>query len=532
MIIPIVKKETEHQGVCAIPKTITCGGEGALARLGGDALASFAQNAEWTDGKAFVEFRFDNTLEDKAEIYRVTVLQNRIEVAYRDERGAVNGAATVALLLRKKELSCREIVDFPDCEYRSILLDLARGVPEKEELFSAIRYMALAKFNRVHLHLMETNGLCFVADSLPEYHRLDEGGLYDKSFLREVAELCRSYAMEIIPEIEIPAHARAVTAAYPEFMCTAEGAQGWAICPGAEGVFEFYDKLIGEVIDLFPDCKYVHIGTDELEFGELGLHHHCFWDECPRCAELRRREGLKDLREEFYYLVERMHEIVKSHGKKMMMWNDQIDVSRDVPISRDILIHFWRVAAPGRGPVEGCSMQGFLEKGFRVVNSFYRYVYLDQQRYLSAEKMKTWNVYNTPEQSPEYADQVLGGESTVWMYADENYPFCKYIIFSVFPIFGDKVWDKSDREHTEEYRRALSEYIFGSDDFTCIFDCIGDLIPPRETDIFVAPEAEMPSRELVETCLEKLAGIQEPSCLEAARKYTHIMNKIREQVEN
>ncbi len=532
MILPIVKNETKCESVCAIPAKITYGGEGSLARLGGDALASFVDGAEWTNGDAFVEFSIDNALENRAEIYRVAVLQNKIKVAYRDERGAINGAATVALLLRKKELACREIVDWPDCGYRSILLDLARGVPTKEELFAAIRYMALAKYNRVHLHLMESQGLCFKAETLPEYHRLDEGGLYEKEYLREVTELCKSYAIEIIPEIEIPAHATAVTASHPEFMCTAEGAQGWAICPGADGVWEFYDKLIGEVVDLFPDCKYIHIGTDELEFGELGLHHHCFWDECPRCAELRRREGLKNLREEFYYVVEKMHGIVKSHGKKMMMWNDQIDVSRDVPISRDILIQFWRVAAPGRGPVEGCSMEGFLEKGFRVVNSFYRYVYLDQQRYLSAEKMKTWNIHNTPEQSPEYADQVIGGESTVWMYADPRYPFCKYIIFSVFPIFGDKLWDKSDREHTEEYRKALSEYIFGSENFTPVFDCIGDLIPPRETEIFVAPEAEMPTRELIEKCEALLATVKESSCLEAAKKYTYIMGKIREKAEN
>ena len=531
MMIPIVKHQTEREGACALPERITCSGDCDVARLGCDALISFCDRAERAEGDAFVRFCADESLECRDEIYRVTVLPNAIEVGFRDARGAINGAATVALLLRKKVLTCREIVDWPDCSYRSILLDLARGVPGEEELVSAIRYMALAKYNRVHLHLMDSAGLCFASEALPEYRRTDGGELLEKAFLRRIAALCKAYAIDVVPEIEVPAHASAVTAAHPELMCDAENVHGWAVCPGAEGVWEFYDKMIAEVIDLFPDCEYVHIGTDELEFGELGIEHHCFWDECARCAELRRREGLKDLREEFYYLVDRMHKIVKSHGKKMMMWNDQIDISREVPVSREIVMQFWRIAAPGRGPYEGCSMEEFLKQGFRVVNSFYRYVYLDQQRYLSAEKMKTWNVYNTPEQSAEYADQVLGGESTVWMYGDPAYAFCKYIIFTVFPIFADKLWDKSDREHTEEYRRALAEYAFGSEDLTCIFDCVGDLIPPREPEIFVAPEAELPAPELVDRCEKLLAGVTESSCLEAARKYVCLMQKIRKQIK-
>ena len=533
MILPIVKKQTAQHGICALPHKITYAFDSELAQIGASAFADFVCGAEYAKAGAFVTFSLDDTLEARDEIYRVTVAADAIKVGFRDARGAVNGAATVALLLRKKEIPCQEIVDYPDFGYRSFLLDFARGVPTEEDIFSTLRAMALAKYNRVHLHLIDAYGPCYESDALPEL-RLEErkGKPCKKDLLKRIAKVCEQYAIEIIPELEIPAHSLAITNAHPEFQCLAEGASGWAICPGNDDVWQFYTVLLEEFIEIFPNSEFIHIGTDEVDCRDFSPKYHCYWDRCPRCAALRAREGLADVRAEFYYVVNRMFEIVKAHGKKMMMWNDQIDISRDVPLSREILIHFWRIAAPQRGPVDGCTMEGFLEKGFCVINSYYPYTYTDQYNYISPEKMKTWNACKAPSRDFLPSEPILGGEGCAWEFGNyKDFPFLSYVIPAVLPILGDKLWDASPREHTEDYRKALSEFLFGTDEFTCIFDVVGDIMPPKKADVFIAPTADPPTQKAVSACLAKLKAVNNQNCLVTAKHYIGLFEKIKAQIE-
>ncbi len=519
MILPIVKKEIKKNGACCVPDKITYSynKKSPYARLGGEAFASFANGAEYKAENTFVKFEYDETLEEREEIYRVTVSETDIRVGFRDSRGAVNGAATAALLIRKPSVYQCEIVDYPSCSYRSVMIDMARGLPREEDIVSAIKYMALAKYNRLHLHLADSKGLCYKSDSVSEY--VFTGEACDKDFLRKIDELCRFYAIEIVPEIEAPAHATALCAAHPEFKCDVENAQGWAFCPSKEGVWEFFEKLIKEVAELFPYSEYIHIGSDELEFRDIAIPRFCHWAECPDCAALREREGLSDMREEFYYVIERLHRIVKANGKKMMMWNDQIDVSKDVPISRDILIEFWRIANEGRGPREGCTFEKLLEKGFKVVNAYYPYTYFDIEKYLSAEKLKTWTPFNEG-----YSEQIIGGEACAWEFGNyESYPFYDCVTPAVVPIFGDKLWGLGEREYTDEYKNALAEFIFGSGEFAEVFDHIGGLIPPREKDKYTYADVEKLSKEKILECAERLE--KNLNCY-ASKKYAALLRKI------
>ena len=524
MILPIVKQQFHHGGLCAVPEKITVSHKGgADARLGAEAFVTFVPSTV-SAADAFVRFAPDPTLEDRAEIYRVTVTADHILVGFRDARGAVNGAATAALLLRGGKVETCEIVDYPGCAYRSILIDMARGLPEKKEIETAIRYMALAKYNRLHLHLIDDKGPCYRSEAVPEYAFLGRGGQCDIDDLQKLEELCASYAIEIVPEIEIPAHANALCAAHPEFKCEVENAHTWAICPGNDDIWPFFEALIGEVAAIFPRSEYIHIGTDELEFRDLPTPRLCHWDECPRCAALRAREGLKDRCEEFYYVVERMHDIVRAHGKKMMMWNDQIDISKEVPVSRDILIQFWRVAGKGRGPHEGCSMEKFLEQGFRVVNAYYPCTYFDIESYMSVEKMKTWTPYTVPEQSPQYADQVIGGEACAWEFGNvENYPFYSYVTPAVVAVFGDKLWGLGEREHNEEYRAALAAFLFGDPSLSELFDLIGGILPPRKPEMLTYTDPAAIDRTRLQSCIER---VETAPCCPAAEGYITWLKRI------
>ena len=523
MILPIVKKCIECDAICDIPEMITYFYSCELGKLGAEALASFTDGAEAAESDAFIEFKLDEDLPARDEIYSVNVLSDKITVGFRDARGAVNGASTVALLLRKGKLKCCEIVDYPSCSYRSFLLDMARGLPTEEDIENAVKYMALAKYNRLHLHLIDGNGPCYVSEALPEFKFIGKGGQCTLAYLRELDRLCASYAIEIVPELEIPAHGVAICKAHPEFKCQVDNAIDWAVCPGNDDIWPFFEKLAREIADVFPNSEYIHIGTDELDFPDLPKPKVSHWDECPRCAALREREGLADKQAEFYYVVEKMHGIIKSCGKKMMMWNDQIDISKDVPLSRDILIEFWRIAAPGRGPHEGCTFEKFLEKGFKVINAHYPSTYLDQNRYLSTEKMKTWTPFNSPEQSPEYASQVIGGETCAWEFGNyEGYPFYNVVTPPVLAVFGDKLWGLGEREYNGEYEAAMAEYIFGTAERTDVFECFGNMIPPRNVDFLTYHTDETLPREKIAYCISELEKCDSWT----AKNYTSWMKKI------
>ena len=526
-ILPKFKQKISCAGTCSVPSVITYSALEENGRSGAFALTSFLRHVKEAQN-AFITFLPDPTLEKRTEIYRLTVSANGIRIGYRDARGAINGAMSAVLLLRKRVLDCCEITDYPDCSYRSFMIDMARGLPTERDIKNVIRYMALAKYNRLHLHLIDDKGPCYISEALPEYAYIGRGGQCSCAFLQEIDKLCASYGIEVVPEIEIPAHGTALCVSHPEFACQVPDAQGWAICPGNDDIWPFFDTLIGEIAEIFPHSEYIHIGTDELEFADLNPPYPCHWNDCPRCAALREREGLADRQAEFYYVVQRMHDIVKSHGKKMMMWNDQIDVSRPVPLSRDILIQFWRIAAPGRGPYEGCSLEGFLKLGFTVVNAYYPYTYCDLESYISAEKLKIWTPYRVPEQSPEYAAQILGGECCAWEFGNyEEYPFYGYTTPAVIGMFGDKLWSIGDCEHDEQYRCALAEYIFGEADAVEIFDCIGGLIPPRTAKKVMYADPASLSREMIAACVSRLKGLDD---CDASEDYIELLEKIMELI--
>ena len=530
MILPIPKAYERIGEVCLLPREITVSGKGDFARLGIGALELLFEDVKETDKEGFVEFEYDGSLENKSEIYKIIVSKYKIKVLFRDARGAVNGAASVALLLMKGEIACGTITDHPDCEYRSFLLDMARGVPDFKDIYRTVKYMALAKYNRLHLHLIDSKGPCYKSAVLPEYK--DEGGLAqcEISDLGGIVELCKRFAIEVVPEIEVPAHATAFCKAYPQFKCQVENAHVWTVCPGNDDIWKYYELLLGEIAEIFPESEYIHIGSDELEFSDLegASKRLCHWDDCPRCAALRAREGLADRQAEFYYVIDKIHGIVRSLGKKMIMWNDQIDVSKDVPISRDILIQFWRVACPGRGPYEGCSFEDFLKKGFKVINSFYRNTYIDIEKYMDAEKMKTWSPISEPSFPPELKDGIVGGEMCAWEFGNVGeYPFYGYVIPPALAIFADKLWSFGEREYTQEYMSALSLFVFGRVCENDVFSCIGSPIPPRKKDevTYVAPENIL-SRK-VDECICELRCNSKSFFGETADIYARLLERIK-----
>ena len=390
-------------------------------------------------------------------------------------------------MLAKKDgecfvLPCTKVSDFPVAEHRGVMIDLARGTKPFDEFVEDIILIAKMKMNYLHLHIFDSQGLAVELDSLPVECYIKN--YYTKEEMRQVIELADVLALELIPEFDMPAHSKKLVECFSELGCdTEEKITGWAICAGEEKAYELYEGIINELANMFPG-EYLHIGGDEIEFGDIPhLEYLCHWNSCKKCIQKCNEEGIKDRQELYYYFILRIYDIVKKTGKKMVMWSDQLDCSKEIPLPKDILMQFWRVAAEGRGPVDGCSMEAQMDAGYTLINSCYEYVYGDLEEYMNTDKIIDWHWANCSKDKSEAEDKIIGSEFCAWEYGNKEK--CSHYEYTFAPsvvVMADKLWNGDKLNFTDEYQKAVTKALLGclTPDDLNLFKCFGAVIPPKD----------------------------------------------------
>ncbi|MBO5221267.1 MAG: family 20 glycosylhydrolase [Clostridia bacterium] len=425
-----------------------------------------------------------------AEAYRLTVAKDGVRIEYGDYLGLRNALSTLSLAARIEGnnlyLPVFSTEDAPASTYRGVMLDPARGNPPFDEFCNVLILAAKCKMNMFHFHLVEHQWLSVEMDCLPREYLYK--GYYTKAQVKELNDLCDILGLEIIPEFDMPAHATKLIEYFPNLACDPPEdtpQSTWAICTGTEETYALYEKIIEEVLELFPKGRYFHMGGDELEFADLAHKRPnslCHWTICSKCKAFREKHGLKDRTEQYYYFTNRINEIVKKHGRQMIMWSDHIDCARPVGISTDILMQFWRIAWPGRGPYDGCSFDEQLNMGYQLINSHYPETYIDEEPYINDEKIRTWRWDERPKCAEKNKKNVLGGELCAWNYGDVNPKFLFHDrrLPVTLALMGDKLWNGDLLPYGEDYEKALTRTVLGAKTPAelNIFTGIGALIPP------------------------------------------------------
>jgi hexosaminidase len=276
---------------------------------------------------------------------------------------------------------CVLIRDEPIYEHRGFMLDSVRHLTPQEDIKKLIDAAAMFKFNILHWHLTDDQGWRIETDS---WRRLFEigskrpasefgnendmreyGGYYTKHQLREIVEYCSQRHIEVIPEIDLPGHTRAILASYPELSCTGknisvgtkQGIYSDILCAGNDKVFELVFDVLREVMEIFPS-KRIHIGGDEAPKKR--------WHECPKCQQRMRELGLNNEEELQGWFVNRIVDFLAVNGREAIAWNESL---KSGLIKNNLIIQDWM-------DKKGLS-QSFANNGGRVIISdFYNY-YLD-----------------------------------------------------------------------------------------------------------------------------------------------------------
>jgi len=413
-------------------------------------------------------------------------VDDEIRIEYTDRDGLRNALATIILSLKQENkafcLKKQIINDSPDLEFRSVLIDLARGLPDFDKLKEDVKRLSLAKCNYIHLHLMDSMGLCYYSDILRNDNGIKGTELYTKTQMKEFVSYCDALGIEVIPEFEIPAHANYLVETYPDLACKAEieNPSTAVVCAGSESTYLFFERLITEIIEIFPS-KYIHMGGDELYVNDIPeWNWKPNWDNCNVCRQKMREEGINNTQGLYYYVVRRIYNIVKKYNKTLIMYNDEIDISKPVSIPKDTIIQFWRIAHRGRGPHKKCSFRKFLEQGFKLIVSPYEYTYIDLEEYANPEKV-SWFDFKDYKKTGSLFSGVFGGEACAWDYGNPEYKHYEFSFTSAAILLLAKMWDSDQVVYNMEYRKSLTKLIIGPEtpENYDIFQIFGSIMPPR-----------------------------------------------------
>lgn len=470
-----------------------------------------------SDEKALIREIADPDFE--GEKHRIRITEDGIDVFCGSYSGLVRALSSLSLIAKVSDgvlvLPECDFTDAPVLPHRGVMLDIGRGVRDFGELTAHVVMIAKAGFNVLHLHLADSQGVGYKSRVLPDGAAFPDAYSYEQ--IKRLVSLAEDLALEIVPEFDMPGHSGTLLKALPWLACNVDGKapdklSKWTVCPGREETFALYDALIGEITQLFPG-RFFHTGGDELEFADAPqLDQFCHWSECSMCRARMEKEGLKDRQELYYYFTRRIRELVKKRSRTMIMWSDQIDCMRPAGIPTDVVMQFWRVAARGRGPKEGCSMNAQLKMGYKIINSYYPQTYVDIDSYMNPEKLSVWHWTNDPECEPDLAGGIVGSELCAWEYGNvSEYPHYTLTLPPAFFLFGDKLWNGEKMEYTAAYRADLTRAIFGAGvpDGLDVFAAVGDVLPPRKKDGRIYPEkitARKDELEKIENALCSLAA--------------------------
>ena len=222
----------------------------------------------------------------------------------------------------------------PRFRWRGMLLDSGRHLQEVGAIKQVIDQLALYGFNVLHWHLTEDQGWRLEVPSRPELTAVGAwrvepdgkryGGFYTADQVREVVAYAAARFVTVVPEIEMPGHAKAALAAYPELSCTGGpfavetqwGIHEDVFCAGNDEVFALLADVFDEVVALFPSA-YVHIGGDEVPKDR--------WLGCPRCQARLAAEGLPDVHALQSWFVRRAGRLLSDRGRRFIGWDEILE---------------------------------------------------------------------------------------------------------------------------------------------------------------------------------------------------------------
>ena len=446
--------------------------------------------------KGNVRFQTDATL--KSEAYTLEVSPKEIIIEASDAKGFFYALQTIRQLLpaaiEKEEVADKKvkwsipavsIQDEPRFGYRALLLDAARYFIPKENVLRIIDCMAMLKINTLHFHLTDDNGWRV---EIKKYPRLTEvgawrvdrtglpfparrnpepgeptpvGGFYTQEDIKEMVAYAAERQIEVVPEIDVPAHSNSALAAYPHFACPVVkeyigvlpglGGRNSEIiyCAGNDSVYTFLQDVMDEIMALFPS-RYIHIGGDEAR--------KTYWGKCPLCQARMKKEKLANEEDLQGYFMKRMSEYVRGKGREVIGW-DELTNSSFLP--EDVIVLGWQ--GYGQAALKAA------EQGHRFIMTPARIMYLIRYQgpqwfepltYFGNNTLKDVYDYEPVQKDwkPEYADLLMGVQACMWTEFCNKPEDVDYLVFPRLAALAEVAWTQPEKKDWASFLKGMDSF--------------------------------------------------------------------------
>ena len=407
-----------------------------------------------------------------AEGYSLEINRNQIVITAGSGAGIFYAIQSLFQLLpvefgkTNASVPCLKAEDHPRFKWRGVHLDVCRHFFPVEFMKKYIDILAMYKMNTLHLHLTDDQGWRIEIKKYPKLTQIGAwrketmgdgkpySGFYTQDQIKEIVTYAKERYITIVPEIEMPGHAVAALAAYPELSCTGgpfDVATTWGVfddvyCAGNEKVFQFLEDVLTEVMDLFPS-EYIHVGGDEVPKTR--------WQNCPKCQARIKNEGLKNESELQSYFVQRIEKFLNSKGRKIIGWDEILEGG----LAQNAAVMSWRGIDGGIAAARA--------KHYAVMCPW-THCYFDHYQGLSGEPIaiggytpleKVYSYEPIPDSlNADESKYIMGAQANVWTEYIGTADHVEYMLLPRLCALSEVVWSPKNLRDYKDFSDRIKKH--------------------------------------------------------------------------
>ncbi|WP_316831766.1 beta-N-acetylhexosaminidase [Pedobacter aquatilis] len=422
--------------------------------------------------KASIILALDKKAESKnPEAYKLSIKPQQILITAQTPNGVFNGIQSLLQLVKANannentKLQVQEINDEPLYHWRGLMLDESRHFFGINKIKQLIDWMALYKLNRLHWHLTDEPAWRIEIKKYPKLTLVGGIGSFTDAFLpaqyyrqdqiKEIVSYAKARFIEVIPEIDMPGHATAANAAYPEY--SGGGSKEhpeFTFNPGKPQTYQYLTDILKETQLLFP-ANILHIGGDEVSYGTDKWHTDTAILSLKKQMKLNTDQGVEK------YFMRRMADSVFALNSKVSAWDEAL--SADLPVDKTI-IFWWRHDKPDQ-------LNQSLDKGYKTVlcprlpfyfdfvqDSTHRYGRKWDKKYNDILSVYHFDITKLVT-NPNSLKNILGIQANLWTETAQSEQRLDYLLFPRIAALAERAWSNPRNKNDEDFLDRLKIHL-------------------------------------------------------------------------
>ena len=368
----------------------------------------------------------------------VLAIDQKVSIEAPTPQGVFWGTRSLLQMLhnQKSQLAKGTARDWPEFPNRGFMLDVGRKFFTLDYLKLQIKVLSFYKMNEFQIHLNDNGFPQFFDNDWNKTYaafRLEserfpgltsKDGSYSKEEFKELQRMAMDYGVNIIPEVDIPAHSLAFAHYKPEIGSKEYGMDHLDLYK--EETYRFVDALLDEYLSgeepvfIGPD---VHIGTDEYNKKEA---------------------------EQYRYFTDRYLKYVASYGKTPRMWGGLKWLPGKTPVlAEGVTVNAWSF--------DWVDPELSIKEGYKLINTCDTYLYIVPgagyyREFLDHKWLyETWTPWmmNRHQTLPVDTPGVLGGMFAVWNDQCGNGISEQDVHYRSFPavqVMAERLWKGDNKD--------------------------------------------------------------------------------------